>query len=814
MGWNNSKFLFVMVFASLILIFNSTTDVIAEEKNPVTGSSISWNEGKIKWLETSYPSTGTAVVQLIDPDMNLNSEKVDNFDVDVWSDTDFAGIDLTMTETDVSSGIFEGTVFFTITDDSSGHRLRVLQGDTIYTKYDDITISETNKNYKLVLIGTATIDGDSVSVIENRITLDKESYVWDDDVSITLVAPELNLDNKSIEKIDDPEKFPIEITTRHFEIKEFNLVETGIDTGIFSGEITLKASEFPNPDYNDSDGISVNFEYAEDNVAIGSAPIILNSFESYAPSVSFDRDVYPVPFGSVDDFADMVSSTPDGRSLFPVHLTAVTTGNLQESETLGSGDLMTHIRIHDANFDISQNVDKIIQDVNGKTVGPLKISVIRDSQTMVLAYAGGSTPNDDGLIDVNDNSPTTARQMGSISEVSPDSGVFELDLAVRYFDGPSSAQCPVTAMFTSLNNDAVFGSEESRFDEPSTETENYCILKGDVLTVEYTYLDEQGNVNVVTDSATFDLRNGTLEANQDVYIIGSDMILTLTDPDLDLDNDKVETYPLDLIEWDSSAATLTMGRLGGEISAFDPEPLNFRETGDSTGVFQLVVEIPHVLQDTYLERGEEIVLEYTDWSPSGASYVGNEEEDVDFTISTSNFGATVNLDKKDYTWNDKVYITVVSPNHNFDSDLVDEIGNIASSKIKISTRQFNLDNYKLVETGTNTGTFTGEVTLVGHVGNMDTVSTGKGPVDGVMPASSKDGITVEFELTEDETVVGSALIKSDKKLSPLKQQLAGVSAKDVVCNDGFSKLYKSDNSAICVKFDTISKLMERGWDEF
>ena len=134
------------------------------------------------------------------------------------------------------------------------------------------------------------------------------------------------------------------------------------------------------------------------------------------PSVSFDRTIYPVPFGGINDFEDTVSLHPDGRSLFPVHHSAIVTGKIQESETLGTGDLTLHIRINDTNFDVSSNNDKIAQDIDGKTVGPLKISVSRGSQTMVLAYAGGSTPNDNGLIDVGDDNSDTARQLGSISE--------------------------------------------------------------------------------------------------------------------------------------------------------------------------------------------------------------------------------------------------------------------------------------------------------------------------------------------------------------------------------------------------------------
>ena len=160
----------------------------------------------------------------------------------------------------------------------------------------------------------------------------------------------------------------------------------------------------------------------------------------------------------------------------------------------------------------------------------------------------------------------------------------------------------------------------------------------------------------------------SLQSDKSVYIIGSDMILTLIEPDLDLDNDNAETFDLDLIEWDSDAATITMGNLGGAANsaAFDPEPSNFRETGDSTGIFQIVIEIPEELDGDRLERGEEAILEYTDWGPSGSDFVGDEDEDVNLTIFTSNFGATIELDQKVYTWTDKVYITIVAPDHNFD----------------------------------------------------------------------------------------------------------------------------------------------------
>jgi len=87
------------------------------------------------------------------------------------------------------------------------------------------------------------------------------------------------------------------------------------------------------------------------------------------------------------------------------------------------------------------------------------------------------------------------------------------------------------------------------------------------------------------------------------------------------------------------------------------------------------------------------------------------------TIPFKNFSndprVSLELDQKAYTWTDKVYITIVAVAHNFDSAVLDEIGTGNMSKITIFTSNHKLDNYKLVETGSNTGIFTGELIFTG-----------------------------------------------------------------------------------------------------
>ena len=581
----------------------------------------------------------------------------------------------------------------------------------------------------------------------------------------------------------------------------FTLVETSKDSGKFKGDFQIPTQWCRDDtrvttglDIETTTGLDIEVNYVDFRDASGEIIEVGDSagIRANTGSVSLDRTVYPVPFGVPANFGNAIGETsPDGNSVFAIHLSGFDPNDATKDTVddagsfIPNGDLTVHIRVNDPDFDISAaGEDNIAENVAGTARGPVELSVIRGAEAVILGYAGGDQAKG-GTIFVGD-SPTVAqadatRQFGPINEIAPDAGIFEIDIPIRYTDGPSDQKCPTTTDYSVLNGAANVAAnpDTDRFLTAAPAGESYCILQGDILQVEYTDpTDASGDRNTVTDSATFDLRNGVLQSDKSVYIIGSDMILTLIEPDFDLDNDQAETYTLDLIEWDSDAATLSMGARAGttDAAAFDPEPTDFRETGDSTGIFQIVIEIPEELDGDRLERGEEIVLEYTDWGPSGSDYVGEEDEDVNVTLFTSNFGATIELDQKVYTWTDKVYITVVAPDHNFDGDLIDEIGESDLDPIKVSTRGFDLDNYKLVETGTDTGIFTGEVILTGFVhdadGNSDTgdsttgsdtnprTSTGRvGPTDGFLQTDDDDGLTVSFEFSEDETVVGSALIR-------------------------------------------------------
>ncbi len=130
------------------------------------------------------------------------------------------------------------------------------------------------------------------------------------------------------------------------------------------------------------------------------------------------------------------------------------------------------------------------------------------------------------------------------------------------------------------------------------------------------------------------------------------------------------------------------------------------------------------------------------------------------TFFIANFGATIELDQKIYRPTDKVYITIVAPDFNFNSNMIDKIGINPESIINICTRKDKMERYQLVETGVDTGIFTGEIQLGRNVGEQISKTNGIGPTDGELMCEDDDFIEVSFNLFGDEEVLGRAKIKS------------------------------------------------------
>ena len=184
----------------------------------------------------------------------------------------------------------------------------------------------------------------------------------------------------------------------------FTLVETGPETGIFIGDFQVPFDYCARTGNNAGSivsvtGLDIEVNYVDFRDASGEFIEVGDSagIRASTGSVSLDRTVYPVPFGIPADFVggDAANeSTPTGRSVFPIHQTGVD-GALGSGEFLTNGNLIIHVRVNDPDFDISASGEDIIaQNTTSTNVGPVKISVIRGAEVVVLGYAGGDTELD------------------------------------------------------------------------------------------------------------------------------------------------------------------------------------------------------------------------------------------------------------------------------------------------------------------------------------------------------------------------------------------------------------------------------------
>ena len=133
--------------------FEYTNNVVV-----VASASIAWNIAEASFDTSSASAGGSAVITVTDADENSDQDVIEDFTIDVYSDSDNGGLTLTLVETDEGTGVFEGTVFFTADGATSGSALRVSEGDTVSAEYVDKTLPEPyTDSDTLTIASTLTI---------------------------------------------------------------------------------------------------------------------------------------------------------------------------------------------------------------------------------------------------------------------------------------------------------------------------------------------------------------------------------------------------------------------------------------------------------------------------------------------------------------------------------------------------------------------------------------------------------------------------------------------------------------------------------
>jgi len=542
------------------------------------------------------------------------------------------------------------------------------------------------------------------------ISLDADTYEAADIAVITIVDADLNTDSAARDTYQNSSTtFNVTVTqagktnSEQLVAAAMTIIETGDNTGVFVGTFSV-------PDYKGSD---MELVYYDSRDAGGSAVEYYDTATvvSTSGSVSFDRSVYPVPWGgSSGTTADLYNGagTAGGNSESGAVTAWVTVSDADETnDTLTTGSTTAAGTV-------------LIKHVEGTT-----------SQT---CFTAGSIASYDAT------SGTRGAELGPLNEVVIGSSEFEISMSIT--------------------------------EQLACATATVTIQAGDVIQVEYVdTADDAGSSSTFYDSSTFDLRTGSLSVDKDVYVMGSDMVITVTDPDLNLDSGTCESYAMSLIEWDSAADSSQLLNDG-----FTSNPSSLEETGCDTGVFQTVTTLPVLTVGSgNPEYGESVTLTYVDSGLSGESDVNGDKADIEATFSISNFGAIVELDKALYNWTDTVYVTITAPDHNNNSAAEETIGTsalpiqVTSRNGKMCTTANGSAYAVAAETGPDTGVFEMEVALTGYslttahnnpqaTADTSTCSSSSSTGHDLIMAGQTDGVSVSYEYTNNVVVVASASV--------------------------------------------------------
>ena len=125
--------------------------------------------------------------------------------------------------------------------------------------------------------------------------------------------------------------------------------------------------------------------------------------------------------------------------------------------------------------------------------------------------------------------------------------------------------------------------------------------------------------------------------------------------------------------------------------------------------------------------------------------------------------APIFTDKSVYSWTDKIIISIMAPSWNSNPNQIDSIGNLESHSIKISSGEYSLKPYRLTETNSNSGIFSGEIILTGFLHDVDgdgifdtnPRTTGNGPTNGFLQSDGDDSISISFEFADGIILVES-----------------------------------------------------------
>ncbi|MDE1818836.1 MAG: hypothetical protein KGI19_09565 [Thaumarchaeota archaeon] len=349
--------------------------VIAKHGN--AESQISFMVDMLKPVLTTNKAVSTYHEEIrlavVDPSQNRDSTKVESagnrLDSFVTIEDSLGKIrGYKLIETGKSTGIFEGILRIVppyelkngkyVKSHTKGHGpydgvIPAHRGEQIHFRYSNDSEQASLEGY--------------VSNFGATVNLDSLHYRVGDIATITVVAPDYNIDPKKVDIIGNKPDNKITISTSLGKITNYRLMETEKDTGIFTGYIRLKTRDSKNRKFSSK---------MKNKKEKGPKNGIIYAKETDEITVTFETDV-----GTFKDSAKIVTSyhyTQNSDMLSPLQRISVTDLGISDNENKAIKKIKAYQSVK-INALITNNQNKEqpyafliqIQDQNGQTIGPI-----------------------------------------------------------------------------------------------------------------------------------------------------------------------------------------------------------------------------------------------------------------------------------------------------------------------------------------------------------------------------------------------------------------------------------------------------------
>ncbi|MFI5416196.1 MAG: hypothetical protein ACHQXJ_02465, partial [Nitrososphaerales archaeon] len=152
----------------------------------------------------------------------------------------------------------------------------------------------------------------------------------------------------------------------------------------------------------------------------------------------------------------------------------------------------------------------------------------------------------------------------------------------------------------------------------------------------------------------------------------------------------------------------------------------------------------------------------------------------------------IELSQKTYGWTDVVGIAIVAPEYNLNSNQRDTIGDNGHGSIQACTKEDCIP-ISLLETASDSGIFTGAITLASDTGITSHCDPVCDSTSGKLRAESSDQITVTFVGSDGQQIAAYGQIISSGQSSNVQQSSASINGSSSSSNTGPSLFDAKDS---------------------